>query len=288
VWTGRGFRLGGKTLPILSYEVGASGWTDDLTAFHEGNAGGDHFIDRASRAHALREVRRHARGPSPVVLEVGCSSGFLLEELRRALPHAQVIGSDYVRGPLERLAGRLPNVPLLQFDLVKCPLPDDSIDVAVLLNVLEHIEDDAGAVRQLRRIVKPGGTVVLEVPAGPHLYDVYDKVLMHYRRYRLSGLRRLLTDGGFTVEHASSLGALLYPGFWWVKRRNRRYLDAPEDLQKQVVARAIRKSGRKRLFEALMWVESCLRRVVPLPFGIRCLATCVKPATRCLLPALAA
>src|SRR5262249_46804746 len=182
------------------------------TSFHETNAGSDHFMTRASLGHALRQVKKHARGPAPVILEVGCSTGFLVEALRRELPHAQVIGSDYVRGPLERLAARMPDVPLLQFNLVKCPLPDVSVDVAVLLNVLEHIEDDAGALRQLYRIVKPGGAVVLEVPAGPHLYDVYDKVLMHFRRYQLSALRQLLQRTGFAVAHASSMGAFLYPG----------------------------------------------------------------------------
>jgi SAM-dependent methyltransferase len=278
VWTGRGFRVGPETVPVLSYRVSTSGWTDELTSFHEENAGADHFIDRASRGHALAQVKRHARGPNPVVLEVGCSSGFFLEDLRRALPHAFVIGSDYVRGPLDLLAQRLPDVPLLQFDLVHCPLPAESVDVVVLLNVLEHIEDDAAAVRQLRRILRPGGAVVIEVPAGPHLYDVYDKVLMHFRRYRLSGLCRLLEASGLRVAHASSLGTLLYPGFWYVKRKNKRYLSEPEEVQRRVVARAIRKTGRNRLLEGVMWVEGVLRRAVPLPFGIRCLTTGVKAA----------
>ena len=155
LWTGAGFRLDGSHLPLLSYTVGASGWTDELTTFHEDNAGSDHFIDRASRRHTLRQVKRHAVGASPVILEVGCSSGFCLDVLRKELPNAQLIGADYVRGPLEQLAKRLPNVPLLQFDLVRCPLPDQSIDVVVLLNVLEHIQDDVGAVRQIARILKP-------------------------------------------------------------------------------------------------------------------------------------
>jgi SAM-dependent methyltransferase len=277
VWTGRGFRVGKNLHPVLSYETGDSGWTDELTAFHEDTAGADHFNDWASRSHAVRQVKRHARGESPVVLEVGCSSGFLLQALRKELPHARVIGADYVRGPLKQLTARVPDLPLLQFDLVKCPLPDESVDVVVLLNVLEHIKDDVDAVRQLWRILKPGGAVVLEVPAGPQLYDVYDKVLMHFRRYKLSGLQRLLTDNGLSVVHASCLGALLYPGFAWVKKKNRRYLEAPEEVQGEVVARQITKSRRNRLLEAVMWVEGCLRRWVPLPFGIRCLATCLKP-----------
>jgi SAM-dependent methyltransferase len=278
VWNGRGFHVDGRDLSVLCYTVTASGWTEDLTSFHEDTAGPDHFIDRASRRHAIGQVKRHARGPHPVVLEVGCSSGFFLDDLRRELPDAFVIGSDYVRGPLETLARHRPDLPLLQFDLVQCPLPDECVDVVVLLNVLEHIENDVGAVRQLRRILRPGGAVVIEVPAGPHLYDVYDKVLMHYRRYRLGELCRMLEKQGLAVAHASSLGTLLYPGFWYVKRKNKRYLTESEEAQREVVAGAIRKTGRSRLFESVMWVESMLRQAVPLPVGIRCLATGVKKA----------
>jgi len=261
---------------VLCYRGGSSGWTDDLTTFHEETAGPNHFIDRASRRHAVREVKRHASGAHPVVLEVGCSSGFLLEELRRELPGAMLIGSDYVRGPLEMLFRRLPDVPLLQFDLVTCPLPSASVDIVVLLNVLEHIADDRAAVRQIERILKPGGAVIVEVPAGPRLFDVYDKLLMHFRRYKTSGVRRLLGRNGFSIVHSSSLGFLLYPGFWYVKRRNRRYLTASEDVQKRVVGKAIRKTGRNRLCAGVMWLEDRLRPWLPLPFGIRCLATGVK------------
>ncbi len=278
VWTGRGFQVAGRSLPLLAYLGGKSGWSDELTSFHEAEAGQDHPIDRASRRHALAQVQRHARGASPVVLEVGCSSGFFLGQVRRALPNALVIGADYVRGPLDALAAAMPEVPLLQFDLVRCPLPDESVDVAVLLNVLEHIEDHESAVRHLARVLRPGGAAVLEVPAGQHLYDVYDRYLQHYRRYRPRELRQLVERAGLRVSWASSLGALLYPAFWLVKRRNRRYLSAPEAVQKQVVARAIRKTGRSRALEAAFWLEDRLRKVVPLPFGVRCLLTCVKPA----------
>jgi SAM-dependent methyltransferase len=276
VWTGCGFQVGSERVPVLAYEVGSSGWVEELTAFHKDNAGSDHFIDRASRSHALRQVKRQATQPVPVILEVGCSSGFLLETLHQELPAAFVIGSDYVRGPLEAMAKRRPDIPLLQFDLVRCPLPDNSVDIVVLLNVLEHIGDDASAIRQVYRILKPGGALVCEVPAGPHLYDVYDKLLMHSRRYQLRGLCGLLRDAGFSIAHASHLGALFYPGFWYVKRRNQRFLTAPEEVQQQLVARAIRTTRRHRLCEAVMWVEDRLRRWVTFPFGIRCLATAVK------------
>jgi SAM-dependent methyltransferase len=280
VWTGSGFQIGRESTSILTFNPGRSGWTDQLTEFHEDNAGPDHFIDRASRNHAVAQIKRYASGAAPIILEVGCSSGFLLQDLQRALPNALLIGSDCVRGPLENLAQRLPGVPLLQFDMVDCPLPSDSVDVVVLLNVLEHIADHGGAVRHIHRILKPGGVAVIEVPAGPHLYDVYDKLLLHHRRYTLSGLRELLDNAGLSVVHASGLGALVYPGFWFVKRRNRRYLTASEAVQKAVVARSIRKTARNHLLEGLMWLEDRLRPLLPLPFGIRCLATCVKSSVR--------
>ena len=65
-----------------------------------------------------------------------------------------------------------------------------------MLNVLEHIEDDNEALMQAKRILKPGGILVLEIPAGPHLYDIYDKFLRHFRRYNLSGLTNQLQGIG--------------------------------------------------------------------------------------------
>jgi len=279
VWTGRGFRLGDTLVPILSYDVGSSsGWTDDLTRFHEETAGSSHFIDQASRQHALEQLHKHVKGKSPVILEVGCSSGFMLRLVREHLPHMFVMGSDYVRKPLEQLAIKMPDIPLLQFDLIKCPLPDNSIDALVLLNVLEHIQDDAAAMRQVRRILKPGGIVVIEVPAGPSLYDVYDKLLLHCRRYSLTALHGLVKNAGFQIIKRSHLGVFVYPGFWLVKQRNKRFLSREKMLQQQIVEQNIRDTGNSHLLNAMMRIELFLGRWVSYSFGIRCLMTCVKIA----------
>src|SRR5207248_2589782 len=72
VWSGTEFSIGNRTERILAYDVGDSGWTDDLTRLHEVVAGSDHFIDVASRAHALDEVRRSITSAEPTILEVGC------------------------------------------------------------------------------------------------------------------------------------------------------------------------------------------------------------------------
>ncbi|CAN5253423.1 class I SAM-dependent methyltransferase [soil metagenome] len=280
VWRDGAFGLDDESVPVLAYDVSPSGWTDELTALHEDEGGSDHFIEIASRRHALTEVMRclgdHQAG---TVLEVGCSSGFLLRELRDALPKAMVIGADYTRGTLEALAKKLPGVPLVQFDLAQCPLPDDFADVTVLLNVLEHIGDDGAAVRHLFRITRPGGAVVIEVPAGASLFDIYDRVLMHQRRYDMAGLVALVEDANFTVERKSHLGALLFPAFYVSKRLHQwRYPAGGKVDEKEIVAtniRATRRSGR--VMAPIMRLEASLRRHAYLPFGIRCLLTCRKP-----------
>lgn len=276
VWTGGGFRLGKALVPVLCYNVGRSGWTGELTRFHEETAGSDHSIDRASRRHALEQIRKYLKGASPVILEVGCSSGFMLRLLREHLPNAFVMGSDYVREPLEQLAARMRDVPLLQFDLVKCPLPEKSLDAVVLLNVLEHIQDDAAALRQVHHILKPGGIAVIEVPSGPHLYDVYDKMLLHCRRYSLAEMRRLANSAGFRVIERSHLGFCVYPAFWLAKQCNKRFLAAGEALQQEIVARNIHRTKKSLVFDVIMQVELALGRYISYPFGIRCVLTCIK------------
>ena len=279
VWDGRVFRIDGRESRILSYDIGKSGWTDELTTFHEETAGDDHYIDRASRLHASSQLGRWLKAPSPLIVDIGCSSGMMLKALREQFPDAAVIGADYVRGPLESLGAKLAGVPLLQFDLTRCPLPGSSVDGIVLLNVLEHIERDDAALAHVSRILKPGGVAVIEVPAGPGLYDVYDKLLFHHRRYRMKGLLKLVAGCGLEVLEKSHLGFFLYPGFWAVKKRGRRYLRDTEARQREVVSRNITTAGSHIAMHKLMELEAVLRKGVYYPFGIRCLVTCRKPVT---------
>ncbi|MGD0616388.1 MAG: class I SAM-dependent methyltransferase [Bryobacteraceae bacterium] len=225
----------------------------------------------------MAQLQRWLRPGVSTIMDIGCSSGFFLKSLRRRFPDCVVIGADCIRGPLERLSRNMPDIPLLQFDLSSCPLPDRSFDGLVLLNVLEHINDDRAATHHLQRILKPGGIAVIEVPAGPDLYDVYDQELMHFRRYRMAGLLGMLRTAGFDILERSHLGFVLYPAFWMTKKRNRRYLDASPEVRRNVVKRSIRRSSDSGAMHVIMWVESRLRRWIYYPAGIRCLVTCRKP-----------
>jgi SAM-dependent methyltransferase len=277
VWTGRAFRVGDCETAVLSYETGRSGWTDELTAFHEATAGDDHYIDRASQKHTLNQLRRWLGAKPPVIMDIGCSSGAMLKLLLREFRDTSILGADYVRGPLDVLAGRLSGVPLLQFDLTACPLPDGSLDGIVLLNVLEHIEEDDAALAQIARILKPGGIVIIEVPAGPNLYDIYDRQLLHHRRYRMQELIEKVSRQGLRVLMRSHLGFFLYPAFWVAKKRGRRFLTAEQEIQRAIVARQISSARTNPLLYRVMDLEAKLRSRIYYPFGIRCLLTCQRP-----------
>src|SRR5919108_1240892 len=92
------------------------------------------------------------------------------------------------------------------------------VDSAVAINVLEHLEDDVGSLRDLRGVVVPGGTVVLLVPGYPALYGEFDRAVGHLRRYTPATLRRAVEAAGLRVEvlrPVNLLGGLA----WWAAVR---------------------------------------------------------------------
>jgi SAM-dependent methyltransferase len=268
VWNGRTFSLGGRELRFLSYTAAVSAWSDELTAMHEAEAACSHPIDIASRQLALDSMR--TLSGRPVILDVGCASGFLLRDLRSSIPAAALIGADYLSSLLLRAALNAPDIPLLQFDLRTCPLADETVDGVTALNVLEHIDDDEGALRQIHRILKCGGIAHLEVPSGPSCFDVYDEVLMHHRRYALSKFVRLCESVGFKVEWANHLGFYFFPFIWITKQTNRLLAKSwSPDQKRRAVARQIRKTARSRVMSSTFAVERVSGKSVHYPVGIR-------------------
>lgn len=95
---------------------------------------------------------------------------------------------------------------------------DETYDYVYSLNVLEHIEDDAQALRDIFRVVKPGGRVLLYLPALQILFSSMDRKVGHFRRYRKSSLKQLAVESGFTVakcRYADSLGVFATLVYKW-------------------------------------------------------------------------
>src|SRR5450631_651993 len=279
VWNGSAFVHSGKSSRVLAYEVGESGWSDELTALHEtATESGTHFIDMASRLHAIAELKREL-GTRPVsIMEVGCSAGHLLADMRRSLPNATLTGGDYTMGTLVKLGEKMPDIPLVRFNLAASPMPSDSYDAMVLLNVLEHIEDDAAATGHIARMLKPGGVAVIEVPAGPELFDDYDRQLQHFRRYTLQGICSVVEQAGLVVERRNYLGALIYPAFFLAKKLSQSRPKSATDREAHV-ANAIGATSRfNAVGRAIMSLEQTIGRSVTFPRGIRCVVTARKPS----------
>ena len=141
------------------------------------------------------------------VLEIGCGAGGMLVPLQcYGEVHGMDIDVEYLRYCKERgfrnvLAGS-------GHDL---PFADASYDLVALFDCLEHIPDEGRALREIHRVVKPGGHVFFSVPAYEWLWSNNDDIAHHQRRYTKTRLVRALRDAGFEVRRASYFNALLLP-----------------------------------------------------------------------------
>ncbi len=120
-------------------------------------------------------------------------------------------------------------------------------DTVVMVNVLEHMSDDGGALRTLYRGLRPGGTLVLYVPAFEALYSEFDRLVGHYRRYRRDDLAFRVTEAGFEVVEARYVNFLGGIAWWVIARQlgrfpsNRRSLRTYDRLVMPVVRRLERR-----------------------------------------------
>jgi SAM-dependent methyltransferase len=252
-------------------------WSEALEELHE-EASRDHFIDVWTRTSLLDGMRQFGPARPEVVLDAGCSSGYLLEDLRRELPTASLLGVDLIAGGLRRAHLLVPDARLLLADVCDLPIDDASVDVALSANLLEHVPDDAGALAELHRVLRPGGLAAVIVPAGPGSYDYYDAFLGHERRYARGELAG--KAAGFEVLLDTHIGALIYPAFWAVKKRNRLLHKTPTPAERQaLVERDIDRTTSSRLGALSTRIERrLLARGTSLPVGIRSLTFLRKPA----------
>jgi SAM-dependent methyltransferase len=268
----------GGVEPFLSYvDVDQeANWSAELEALHE-DSSRVHPIDVWTRRAALDRLGALPAGA--VVMDLGCSTGFMLEDLRAAHPDAALVGVDIVSAGLAKAHARVPEARLVQADACRLPLADASLDAAVSLNLLEHLPDDGQALAELRRVLRPGARAVLVVPAGRRLYDYYDRYLGHERRYGRGELATKASRAGLEVVHDTHLGGLLHPPFWVAKQRNRRrhaHLRGPA-LRARVAADIGRTRHSRLVGLALRLEQPLVARGLRLPFGIRGLTVVRRP-----------
>jgi len=150
------------------------------------------------------------------VLEIGAGIGNLTANL---IPRTAYCASDVNPHYLDRLEKLRLSRPYLNVRFTDASAeesyPAEEFDTVICLNVIEHLRDDEGALRNIRsRMTKLGRAIIL-VPNGPELYGSLDRVLGHYRRYTREQLLETCQRAGFKVEKVLKFNRIGSPAWWW-------------------------------------------------------------------------
>jgi SAM-dependent methyltransferase len=174
-------------------------------------------------------------GPGPEVLDAGAGQGSLSAKL--AALGFEVTSTDASPAAVAVLRERAPG-DVLQADVTALPFRDEAFDGAVLGEVLEHVEDDRGALAEISRVLRPEGVLALSVPANPKLFGPSDVWAGHIRRYTRPGLIDACTSAGFEVVRCVGWGfpvSRLYHRHVYERYLDRRGPARPTRRQKPLV-----------------------------------------------------
>jgi len=191
------------------------------------------------------------------VLEIGCGTGNFtgLIASRANSVVAVDLDAEFITAAQQRWKGN----PSISFRCCDATTEDwkSAFDTIVLLDVIEHIKDDVGFLRSLRRALRPGGTLVIKVPSGNWLYGTMDRAIGHYRRYSQQTLRSTLRSADWhdrTSFYFNRLGVL----GWWLNGR--------------VLHRVTPPATQVKTIEMLAPVLRRIEGLVSLPFGLSLIA----------------
>ncbi|HET9269877.1 MAG TPA: class I SAM-dependent methyltransferase [Vicinamibacterales bacterium] len=229
----------------------------DLTRQAEAN----HFWYHGFRSYLLPVFadalagRAHAR-----ILDVGCGTGYNLGLLAR---HGASFGLDLnERGlSLARDIGR----PLVRADTARLPFADGIFDLVTSFDMMQCIPTDREAVREMARVLKPGGVAVISMAALEILHGDHSEVWQEYRRYNRASARALAEQAGLRPERVTFMFAVLFPLLLvsrGLQRLTRRFRDVRDDTDITIPPAPV-----NGLLSSLLGAEAALSRRVGMPMG---------------------
>ena len=191
----------------------------------------EHWWFRGRLAVLLAVLRARLPRRRLTLVELGCGTGNVLATLGEFGEAVGVERDDRLRAValaagLEVRRGALPD---------DVPIDPGTADVVLLLDVLEHLEDEAASLAAARTLLAPGGLLVLTVPAYAWLWSAHGVHLGHRRRYTRSGLGRVVAEARFVVERVTYFNTLLFPVVAGVRMANRALRRAGHDLSRPPV-----------------------------------------------------
>jgi SAM-dependent methyltransferase len=160
------------------------------------------------RRSVLERVVADLRLPADArILDAGCGSGRNMVDFAR---HGAVTGIELSETSVclarARAAGEV-----VEGSVLEMPFDDGSFELAASLDVIEHLEDDLGALRELRRVVAPGGALLVTVPAYQWLWSGHDEINHHHRRYTRRSLQQIGEQAGWRQVRTTYFNSLLLP-----------------------------------------------------------------------------
>jgi SAM-dependent methyltransferase len=228
----------------------------------------DHWWFAARRRILAELIERVARPPADArILELGCGTGHNLAMLGRfgtvdaseLDDTARAIASERLGKPV--MAAALPDVSMFAAG---------SYDLVALLDVLEHVPDDAASLKSIIGLLKPGGSLLLTVPINPWMWSAHDVAHHHHRRYRQREIETLARAAGFAIDLISPFNTLLYPPIAAVRLLGK--LTGKESSDD-----AMPGAGVNRLLDTIFGLEKDLIGRVPMPFGVSLVAVLRRP-----------
>jgi SAM-dependent methyltransferase len=149
--------------------------------------------------YLVEKICTTLNNPNPRILDVGCGTG---ANLKMLAAHGRAEGVDISSQAVDFCRERgLDSVRLGAAE--QLPYENGSFDLVTALDVVEHLDDDVAGLREMRRVLRPDGRLLLFVPAFMFLWGVQDDVSNHRRRYTLPGLLKAVEAAGFSVEWSS-------------------------------------------------------------------------------------
>jgi SAM-dependent methyltransferase len=229
---------------------------------------------RARQSIVARLLARYRGDAHGRVLDVGCGAGATTLGLRSA---GRVLGVDL--GAEAVVAARERGLEVARMGAHGLAVRQGAFDVAVALDVLEHLDDDLGAAHELYRALRPGGRLLVTVPAYQWLWSSHDVALGHRRRYRQGDVRSLLESVGFEVELCSYVMTAVLPPAIVVRLLERLPGRRPPAAQSESGYLPIPRMLNE-LLTRIVSFDGVLAGRVPLPFGLSVAAVARKPAPR--------
>ncbi len=196
--------------------IGRFAMSDDIYAADEH---GSHILARVARARRFHRWTADVIRPycGRRVLEIGSGTGTLTRQL---VPRTRYVASDMNPLHLQTLGTLQSDRPYLRAeycditDVTTIPRIEEGFDTVIALNVVEHVDDDVGALRNVRSVLAPGGRAIVLVPHRQDLFGSLDEVLGHRRRYSEESLTALAERAGFRVARLIRFNRLGSAAWW--------------------------------------------------------------------------